>query len=81
MIDVIGTEGYLTKIDGTHTIGFSASYGFPRDWVYITSAWLNAKFKCRCSFDYPKRLSQSRTCSDLHMGSDPTSHVDISAPT
>ena len=49
MIDVIGTEKYLTKIDGTHKIGFSASYGFPLDWVYITSALLNAKFKCRCS--------------------------------
>ena len=38
MFDVIGTEEYLTKIDGTHTIVFSVSYEFPRDWFYITSA-------------------------------------------
>ena len=35
MIDVIGTERYLTKIDGSHTIVFSATYGFPRGLVYI----------------------------------------------
>ena len=45
MIDVIGTEGYLTKIDGSHTIVFSATYGFPLGLVYITSSLLNAKFK------------------------------------
>ncbi len=45
MVDVIGTEKYLTKMDGSHTIGFSATYGFPRDLVYITSCLLNAKFK------------------------------------
>ena len=45
MIDVIGTEEYLTKIDGSHTIVFSVTYGFPRGLVYITSWLLNAKFK------------------------------------
>ncbi len=45
MIDVIGTEGYLTKIDGSHTIVFSATYGFPRGLVYINELVLNAKFK------------------------------------
>jgi hypothetical protein len=46
MIDVIGTEEYLAKIDdGSHTIVFSATYGFPRGLVYITSSLLNAKFK------------------------------------
>ena len=29
MIDVIGTERYLTKIDGTHKIGFSAAHELP----------------------------------------------------
>ncbi len=50
MIDVIGTEEYLAKIDGSHTIMFSATYGFPRDLVYISRALSelrsNAKFKC-----------------------------------
>ncbi len=45
MIDVIGTEEYLAKIDGSHTIVFSATYGFPRGLVYITSSLPNAKFK------------------------------------
>ena len=46
MIDVIGTEEYLTKIDRTLTTGFMVSYEFPHDWVYIrTSRMLNVKFK------------------------------------
>ena len=45
MIDVIGTEEYLTKIDGSHTIVFSATYGFPRGLVYINELVPNAKFK------------------------------------
>ncbi len=45
MIDVIGTEEYLTKIDGSHTIVFSATYWFPRGLVYINELVLNAKFK------------------------------------
>ncbi len=47
MIDVIGAEEFLAKIDGSHrdTIVFSATYGFPRGLVYITSRLLNAKFK------------------------------------
>jgi hypothetical protein len=45
MIDVIGTEEYLAKIDVSHTIVFSATYGFPPGLVHITSSLLNAKFK------------------------------------
>ena len=26
--DLLGTEGFLLKTDGPHTIGFSATYGF-----------------------------------------------------
>ena len=66
MIDVIATEEYLTKIDGTHTIGFSASYGFPRVWVYIPSTQLQRQIQTMMLFDYPKRQSQSGTCRDLH---------------
>ena len=55
MIDALGTEEYLPVIDGTHTIGFSASCGFPRDWVYITSTHLNVgQIKTMMLFDYPK---------------------------
>ncbi len=43
--DDLGTEEYLAKIDGSHTIVFSVTYGFPRGLVYITSRLLNAKFK------------------------------------
>ncbi len=35
-IDVLGTEECLAKIDGPHTIGFSATYGFNPGSVYIT---------------------------------------------
>jgi hypothetical protein len=68
MIDVIGTEEYLTKIDWSHTIVFSATYGFPRGLVYINELVPNAKFKLdalRRVFDSPKRQSQSGIRRDL----------------
>ncbi len=39
MIDIIGTEKYLAKLNGTRMIGFSATIWFKPGSVYITSAY------------------------------------------
>ena len=81
MIDVIGTERYLTKIDGSHTIVFSATYGFPRGLVYINE--LAAQRQIQTGYSSTLRGDSLRaefavTCS---RDQTPTCHVNIGATT
>ena len=64
MIDVIGAEEFLAKIEGSHTIVFSATYGFPRGLYHEQLA--QRQIQMVMLFDSPKRQSQSGTRRDLH---------------
>ena len=46
-----GTEGFLTKTDGPHTIGFAATHGFPR------GAQLQRHYSKIPRLNYPKGQS------------------------
>jgi hypothetical protein len=72
-----GTEEFLTKTDGPHTIGIGAADGFPRGlFMYQT---LSSNYIIQNpSAQLSERTVSLRNCRDLRTGSDPTSHVGVS---
>ena len=68
MIDVIGTEEYLTKIDRRHTIGFSVSYVFSLDLVYIHEQVAQRQIQTMILFDFRRgslRAELAVTCTRI----------------
>ncbi len=77
LINLLGTEVSLTKTDGPHTFGFSATYGVYPSRLFISRA-AQRHIQTILLFDYPKGQVSER---NLRTRSDPTSHVDIGATT
>jgi hypothetical protein len=66
MIDVMGAEEFLAKVDGSHTIVFSATYGFSPGSGLYHEQLAQRQIQMVMLFDSPKRQSQSGTRRDLH---------------
>jgi hypothetical protein len=71
MIDMsTETEGFLTKTDGPHTIGFAATDGFPRGLFTYHEHSSNDIFE-NPSAQLSERIVSILSCRDLRTGTDP----------